>query len=295
MGGEGFAAWPGQALNEFLQQMFLGNRLVSGGCIIEGRAISLTEITCPILVVIGSNDEIASAGSVRGIADAVPNAELFELLAKGGHMGIVVGSSAMKNTWPSVVQWAQWREGETEQPESIYALGEADGTDTLDDSRHDTLPTAMAKALFRLSKGVFSTTTDLLGITKDPVQAVSSNFGSHLSYFTRLEKLNNDSEIGIALTLEEQTVKAPKDTFFLYDGRAHSYSDASKRVDNIVRKLISIGVRAGDHAGIIMHARPSSLASIMAVNRHAPPPCYCEQCVTRASFRLNLSSARYIT
>ncbi len=268
LGGEGFVAWPGPALNEFLQQMLLGNRLVSGGCIIEGRAITLTEITCPILVVIGSNDEIARAGSVRGVADAVPNAELFELPASGGHMGIVVGSGAMKNTWPAVAQWMQWREGKAEQPESIYALGEYNEIEEApDDSRNDALPAALAKAAFGMGKGAFATAGDLLGITKDSVQAISSNFGTHLSHFSRLEKLNSDSKVGLALALEEQSIKAPKNTFFLYDGRAHSYADASKRVDNIVRGLISTGVRVGDHVGIIMHARPTSLATIMAVNR----------------------------
>ena len=267
LGGEGFVAWPGPALSEFLQQMLLGNRLVSGGCIIEGRAISLTEITCPILVVIGSNDEIARAPSVRGVADAVPNAELFELPAKGGHMGIVVGSGAMKNTWPNIGRWVQWREGKATQPEAIYPLGEGIATEAPDDSRNDALPTAIAKAALGMGRGAFATAGDLFGITKDSVQAISSNFGSHLSHFTRLEKLNSDSKVGLALALQEQAIKAPKDTFFLYDGRAHSYADASKRVDNIVRGLISIGVRVGDHVGIVMHARPSSLATIMAVNR----------------------------
>ena len=267
LGGEGFVAWPGPALNEFLKQMLLGNRLVSGGCIIEGRAITLTEITCPILSVIGSNDEIARADSVRGIADAVPNAELFELPVQGGHMGIVVGSGAMKNTWPSISQWVQWHEGKTGQPETIYTLGEFKPTENLKDSRNDALPAALAKTVFGMGKGAFSTAGDLLGITKDSVQAITNNFSSHLSHLSRLEKLNSDSEVGLALTLSEQAKNAPQDTFFLYDGRAHSYADADKRVDNIVRGLISIGIRAGDHVGIIMHARPSSLATIMAVNR----------------------------
>ncbi len=267
LGGEGFVAWPGPALNEFLKQMLLGNRLVSGGCIVEGRAITLTEITCPILAVIGSNDEIARAGSIRGIADAVPNAELFELPVEGGHMGIVVGSGAMRKTWPSISQWVQWQEGKAGQPETIYTLGEFEQADGPADSKNDALPAAMAKAVFGMSKGAFSTAGDLLGITKDSVQAITSNFGSHLSHFSRLEKLNSDSKVGLALTLAEQAEKAPKDTFFLYDGRAHSYADASKRVDNIVRGLISVGIRTGDHVGIIMHARPSSLATIMAVNR----------------------------
>ncbi len=267
LGGEGFVAWPGPALNEFLQQLLLGNRLVSGGCIIENRVISLTEITCPILVVIGSNDEIARAGSVRGVADAVPNAELFELPVKGGHMGIVVGSGAMKNTWPTIAHWVQWREGKAKQPDSIYTLGNYVDTENADNSKNSAIPTAMAKAAFGIGKGAFTTAGDLLGITKDSVQAISANFGTHLSQFTRLKKLNSDSKVGLALALEEQVEKAPKDTLFLYDGRAHTYADASKRVDNIVRGLISIGVRVGDHVGIIMHARPSSLATLIAVNR----------------------------
>lgn len=267
LGGEGFVAWPGPALNEFLQQLLLGNRLVSGGCIIENRVISLTEITCPILVVIGSNDEIARAGSVRGVADAVPNAELFELPVKGGHMGIVVGSGAMKNTWPTIAHWVQWREGKAKQPDSIYTLGNYVDTENAGNSKNSAIPTAMAKAAFGIGKGAFTTAGDLLGITKDSVQAISANFGTHLSQFTRLKKLNSDSKVGLALALEEQVEKAPKDTLFLYDGRAHTYADASKRVDNIVRGLISIGVRVGDHVGIIMHARPSSLATLIAVNR----------------------------
>ncbi len=267
LGGEGFVAWPGPALYEFLQQLLMGNRLVSGGCIIEDRAISLTAITCPILVVIGSNDEIARAGSVRGVAEAVSNAELFELSVKGGHMGIVVGSGAMKNTWPAIDQWVQWREGKTDQPEPIYTLGKHVEPRNPDTHKNNTLPATMAKAAFGIGKGAFLTTGDLLGITKDSVKTVSANIGTHLSQFTRLEKLNSDSNVGLALALEEQAQKAPKDTFFLYDGRAHSYADASQRVDNIVRGLISIGVRVGDHVGIIMHARPSSLATLMAVNR----------------------------
>ncbi len=267
LGGEGFVAWPGPALNEFLQQMLIGNRLVSGGCVIEGRAISLTEITCPILAVIGSNDEIARAPSVRGIADAVPNAELYELYAQGGHMGIVIGSRARKNTWPVVAQWLDWQEGKAEQPEAIDLLGEQGSPSPTKGSGNKTFPAAMAKTLFGISQGALATAGDLLGITKDSLQAISGNFSTHLSHFTRLEKLNSDSKVGLALSLEEQAIKAPQDTFFLYDGIAHSYADASKRVDNIVRGLISRGIRTGDHVGIYMHARPSSLATIMAVNR----------------------------
>ncbi len=267
LGGEGFVAWPGPALREFLAQMLMGNRLVSGGCVIEGRAVSLTEITCPILAVIGSNDEIARAASVRGIADAVPNAELFELPVQGGHMGIVVGSGAMEKTWPSVAQWVKWQGGGGDRPSTVCALGQFENAQVLADSRKDSLPMATAKTLWEIGKGTFGMAADLFGITTGTIQSITSNFSSHLSYLSRLENLNSESRVGFALALAKQAEKAPQDTYFLYHGRAHSYADANKRVDNIVRGLISIGIRTGEHVGIIMHARPSSLATIMAVNR----------------------------
>ena len=39
------------------------------------------------------------------------------------------------------------------------------------------------------------------------------------------------------------------------------------RIDNIVRGLISIGVRQGEHVGVLMRARPSALALTIALNR----------------------------
>jgi putative long chain acyl-CoA synthase len=267
LGGEGFVAWPGPALHEFLRQMLIGNRLVAGGCIIEGRTISLSEITCPILVIYGSHDEIARTAAVKGIADAVPNAELFEMSVIGGHMAIVVGSRALNNTWPGVAQWVDWQEGNAEQPQGVQILNVNTDTPTVDDSSEDALPTALMKTAFGLSKGAIGTVSDLFGITSNSLKTISGNFSSRISYLSQLENLNSDSRVGFALALAEQAEKAPQATYFLYDGRAHSYQDANKRVDNIVRGLISIGVRTGDHVGIVMHARPSSLATIMAVNR----------------------------
>ena len=118
-----------------------------------------------------------------------------------------------------------------------------------------------------MSKGAVDTVSDVIGFAGSSLQSIASNFNAHFSYLSRLNKLTDDSEISFARALSEQAIKAPGDTYFLYDGRAHSYSDANKRIDNIVRGLISIGVRTGDHVGILMHARPSSLATIMAVNR----------------------------
>src|SRR5690606_29784727 len=60
---------------------------------------------------------------------------------------------------------------------------------------------------------------------------------------------------------------APGDTAFLFEGRGHTYAAANERIDNVVRGLLSIGVRRGSHVGVLMDTRPSALGIVAALNR----------------------------
>ena len=55
--------------------------------------------------------------------------------------------------------------------------------------------------------------------------------------------------------------------FFLYEDRAYDAGEVGERIDNVVRGLLSIGVRQGEHVGVLMGARPSALALVAAINR----------------------------
>ncbi len=44
----------------------------------------------------------ASPPSVRGIKRAAPKADVYEYLIRAGHFGLVVGSKAASQTWPTV-------------------------------------------------------------------------------------------------------------------------------------------------------------------------------------------------
>ena len=80
--------------------------------------------------------------------------------------------------------------------------------------------------------------------------------------------MRRDTRIGLGLALAEQAAYGnPDGTFFLYEGRAFPYSQANRRVDAVVRGLLSIGVRQGEHVGIYMNSRPSALAFAAAVSR----------------------------
>jgi putative long chain acyl-CoA synthase len=55
--------------------------------------------------------------------------------------------------------------------------------------------------------------------------------------------------------------------FFLFEDRAYTARDFNERIDNVVRGLIEIGVRQGEHVGVLMGPRPSAVALMIAISR----------------------------
>lgn len=273
---EGWVAWPGPAFREFVEQMILGNRLFSGGFVVEGRAVTLADITCPVLAFVGSRDDIARPHAVRSVADAAPRAELWECSVKAGHMGLVVGSTALAETWPTVAAWMRWREDGGDKPAAVVPLG-ATSTESRDEARADVAAERLKedddgeRSLLSLAGAIgrdaawmlFEAATD----GAEAVWAIGSSLTRQIPRLARLEALRRNTRIGLALTLAEQAEASPDGTFFLYEGRAHSFRDADRRVDAIVRGLLEIGVRAGEHVGVLMHTRPTALALVAAINR----------------------------
>ena len=90
---------------------------------------------------------------------------------------------------------------------------------------------------------------------------------SQLPRLARLEQVQPSTRISLGLLVAERTRRAPDETFFLFEDRAYSAREVGERIDNIVRGLISIGVRQGEHVGVLMGPRPSALALVVALNR----------------------------
>ena len=61
--------------------------------------------------------------------------------------------------------------------------------------------------------------------------------------------------------------RAPEAEFFLFEDRAYSHEAVKRRVDNVVRGLVSLGIRQGEHVGVLMSTRPSGLSVVAALNR----------------------------
>ena len=88
-----------------------------------------------------------------------------------------------------------------------------------------------------------------------------------LPRLARLEQIQPGTRISLGLLVDERNRGAPDEMFFLFEDRAYTARQVDDRIDNVVRGLISIGVRQGEHVGVLMGTRPSALALAVALSR----------------------------
>ncbi len=267
LAGEGFVAWPGPALRKFVDEFIVHNRMASGGFVIDGRTITLADISCPILAFVGLRDDIARPASVRAVRQAAINAEAFTVPLHAGHFGLVVGSTANRETWPTVIEWLKWRAGAgpcpelLEDPHTPTAAPQSEVedlafTEPLDvELFYDTAADA-ARELWSKLEGK----TRTLGAAVD-------NLRWQAPRLARLERLSQDAKIGPGRSLSEQARRIPEQTFFLWRGRAFSYREANTRVNHVVKGLIASGVTPSQLVGVVMQGRPSFLSAVTALSR----------------------------
>ena len=268
LGGEGFVAWPGPALKKFIDEFVVHNRMLSGGFVVDGRTVTLADITCPIMIFVGERDSIANESAVRAIQGAAPNAELFEVSMRAGHFGLVVGKQAMSFTWPTVVDWVRWREGRGPEPSVLRQPAPLEEPEEADFEQVD-----FDVELF------YQTLLGTVGAWWQRVGRAATDFGEQLDNLrwqvprlSVLQHMEPDTRVSLGLALSEQAASNPDGTFFLWEGRAFSYAQADRRVDNVVRGLIHCGVRRGDLVAVLMGARPSYLSMVAALSRLGAVP-----------------------
>ncbi|MBO0767300.1 MAG: AMP-binding protein [Solirubrobacterales bacterium] len=265
---EGWVAWPGPALVEFLQQFIHHNRMLEGGFVVEDRLLSLADISCPIMSVVGTVDEIAPAAGVRAIRRAAPRADVYELALRAGHFGLVVGHVANEQTWPAVAGWTAWASGHGELPAELSrcdgdaeAAGEAKragGTGRVGyglELAGSVSSSIVRQTLNTAAQGVGGT----VGVAREVI--------GQMPRLARLAQIKPDTRISLGLLVEERRRRNPERIFFVFGDRAYTAEDINERIDNVVRGLIAIGIRQGDRVGVLMSARPTALALAVAINR----------------------------
>ncbi|ORW85280.1 acyl-CoA synthetase [Mycobacterium sp. IEC1808] len=264
---EGWIAWSGPAISELLKQFIAHNRMMTGGFAINGQMVTLTDITCPVLAFVGEVDDIGQPASVRGIRRAAPNAEVYERLIRTGHFGLVVGSRAARESWPTVAEWVRWLSTGGDKPSGIDLMADQP-------IEHTDSGVAMSS---RITHGIGEVSEAAIGAVRGAASTVVAANKSMrtlavetirtLPRLVRLGQINDHTRISLGRIIEEQARDAPQGEFLLFDGRVHTYEAVNRRINNVVRGLIEVGVRQGDRVGVLMETRPSALVAIAALSR----------------------------
>jgi putative long chain acyl-CoA synthase len=264
---EGWIAWSGPAISELLKQFIAHNRMMTGGFAINGQMVTLTDITCPVLAFVGEVDDIGQPASVRGIRRAAPNAEVYERPIRTGHFGLVVGSKAAEQSWPTVAEWVQWLSIGGDKPASIDLMADqpAEYTDSgvAFSSRLAHGVGEVSGAALALARGA----ADAVATANKSIRTLAVETVRTLPRLARLGQLNDHTRISLGRVIDEQAHDAPQGEFLLFDGRVHTYEAVNRRINNVVRGLIEVGVRQGDRVGVLMETRPSALVAIAALSR----------------------------
>lgn len=98
---------PGRWYLQVIDQIFQRNLLAKGEFHALGRRISLRDITCPVYLLAGANDDITAPEQVLHAAALIgtPSDLIVAETVPGGHVGLFMGASNLKEHWPAIGRW----------------------------------------------------------------------------------------------------------------------------------------------------------------------------------------------
>ena len=100
----------GGIFREMVEQVFRANRLMSSEFRIGSGTVDLKQITCPLLNIIASYDDVVPVGASLPLLDLTGSSDARNLMYPAGHIGSTVSASAHKKLWPAVGAWLAERD-----------------------------------------------------------------------------------------------------------------------------------------------------------------------------------------
>ncbi|MEU8900098.1 AMP-binding protein [Nocardia sp. NPDC048505] len=265
LNSDGWVGYAGPAAADLLRQFVVHNRMMLGGFVIRDQPISLAELKCPILAFVGEVDDIGQPAAVRGIVRAAPNAEVYEATLVAGHFGLVAGSTATNHTWPLVRQWIDWLDRDRPLPAEIFRMNEH--VPSTGPRGAATRVVHAAASLAEAGAGMGKAVEGIAGNTVRGSIELAGEAARALPRLTRLGMIQPNTRISLGRLLAEQARRAPQRECFLFDDRMHTNAAVNARIDNVVRGLVSVGIRPAARVGVLMETRPSALATVAALSR----------------------------
>lgn len=98
-------AVPGEVFREFVKYLYQQNLLVRGEMPIGRHLVDLKQITCPILNLMATDDDLVPCAQSEPFNDLVGSSDRKTIKFRAGHIGLAMGSRAQKELWPQAVEW----------------------------------------------------------------------------------------------------------------------------------------------------------------------------------------------
>jgi poly(3-hydroxyalkanoate) synthetase len=111
---ETFKSWyenpidlPGRWYLQVISQLFIENRLPKGTFMGLGRRLNLHDITCPVYLLAGADDDITTKEQAFDAEKYLGTAKdrIMKKLVPGGHIGLFMGARTLTEVWPSIARW----------------------------------------------------------------------------------------------------------------------------------------------------------------------------------------------
>jgi polyhydroxyalkanoate synthase len=95
----------GGAYRQLIVDLYRNDRLMKGELMIRGQLVDLKRLRANLLTVIAEADHITPPCQSEPIVSKVSSKDTEVYRVPGGHIGIMAGSSAHKQTWPHIETW----------------------------------------------------------------------------------------------------------------------------------------------------------------------------------------------
>ncbi len=101
--------FPGEAYRQWIKDFYQNNKLIKGELELRGQRVDLGNITASVLNLIASKDHIALPCQSRPLEEVVGSQDMTTMTVNAGHISLVFGRSAVKETYPAIHQWLEKR------------------------------------------------------------------------------------------------------------------------------------------------------------------------------------------
>ena len=98
---------PGRWYLQAIVDLFKENQLAKGRFVGLGRRLSLGDVTCPVYLLAGEQDDITPKEQVFDAEKylGTPKDEIARALVPGGHIGLFMGKRNLRDHWPDIARW----------------------------------------------------------------------------------------------------------------------------------------------------------------------------------------------